>query len=92
MTNDELEDLKQLFESTISALSKHDAQELIQRLEFAASKIKEKVSPYLFVKLGEAISYAKEASGQVQQKDHWTSCARQSWRVFESGVRQGYNI
>jgi len=39
-------------------------------------------------KLGQAINSAKEASGQVQNKDHWISNAKQYWSVFESGIKE----
>jgi hypothetical protein len=49
------------------------------------------IDPYLSGKLGEVISYAKEASGRARNKQHWISCVEQSWYVFENGVKRDRN-
>jgi hypothetical protein len=42
----------------------------------------------LSVKLSETITYAKETSGNVKNKEHWISCVRENWHIFESGIKQ----
>lgn len=81
-----LEELRQLVEQVMYASTKKEAQHLIRRLEFMASTLRGEIDSYLLGKLGEVISYAKEASGQVKNKDHWISCVERCWYVIESRV------
>lgn len=83
-----LDELRQLVEQVMYAPTKQEAQHSIRRLEFMASSIKGEVDRYFSGKLGEVISYAKEASGRVKNKDHWISCVEQCWYVFENGVKE----
>ncbi|MEX2164003.1 MAG: hypothetical protein WD823_07145 [Sulfuricaulis sp.] len=86
MDKNRLEELRQLVEDVMYASTKKEAQYPIKRLEFMASTLRGEIDGYLFGKLGEVISYAKEASGQVKNKDHWISCVERCWYVFESRV------
>jgi hypothetical protein len=88
MDKNRLTELRQLVEQVMHAPTKKDAQKSIRRLEFAASSVKGEIDGYLYDKLIEVICYAKEASGQVKNKDHWISCAKQCWYIFENGIKQ----
>jgi hypothetical protein len=83
-----LDELRQLVEHVMYASTKKEAQHSIRRLEFMASSVKGEIDRYFSDKLGEVISYAKEASGRVKNKDHWISCVDQCWYVFEDGVKE----
>jgi hypothetical protein len=66
------------------APTKKDAKNSLTRLAFMASSIRREVDPYLANKLSEVVCYAKEASGQVKEKEQWISCVEQSWYVFSA--------
>jgi hypothetical protein len=83
----QLENVRELIELVIHASTKADAKPYIKRLDFAVSNFKPKLDPYFAGKLSEAATYAKEASGQVRNKEHWISCMEDSWYVFESHIR-----
>lgn len=83
-----LDELQQLVAQVMYAPTKKEAQHSIKRLEFMASSLKAEIDPYFSGKLGEVISYAKKASGQVKYKDHWILCLKQCWYVFENGVKE----
>jgi hypothetical protein len=86
MSEIDLIGLRRLIDNVIYAPTKKEAKPSIKRLEFIASNIKGTIGPYLSGKLSEAIDYADQASGQTQNKEHWISCAEQSWHVFESRI------
>lgn len=88
MDKNRLDELRNLVEEVMYASTKKEAQHSIRRLEFMASALSGEIDKYLSGKLGEVISYAKEASGQVKNKDHWMSCVEQCWYVFENGVNR----
>jgi len=83
-----LDELRQLVEEVMYASTKKEAQHSIRRLEFKAAAVKVEVDRYFSGKLSEVVSYAKEASGRVKNKDHWISCVEQCWYVFENGVKE----
>ncbi|MFV2044836.1 MAG: hypothetical protein ACC700_16570, partial [Anaerolineales bacterium] len=85
--NTHIEKLRELVDAVIYAPTKKDAKDPIRRLEFMASHIKGDIDGCLSGKLSEVVSYAKEASGQVRNKEHWISNVKQSWYVFENGVK-----
>ena len=87
MDKNTLEKLRELVDAVMYAPTKKDAKDLIRRLEFMASHMKSDLDGYLSGKLSEVVSYAKEASGQVRNKEHWISNVEQSWYVFENGVK-----
>jgi hypothetical protein len=87
LDSNRLKELRQLVEQVMHASTKKEAQHPIRRLEFMASTLRGEIDSYLSGKLGEVISYAKEASGQVKNKEHWTSCVERCWYVFESRIR-----
>jgi hypothetical protein len=66
----QLEDVRELIELVIHASTKDSAKPHIKRLDFAISKLKPELDPYFAGKLSEAADYAKEASGQVRNKEH----------------------
>ena len=82
-----LDELRQLVDDVMHAQTKKEAKYPLSRLKFLASQLKVNMDPYYAGKLGEVISYAEEASGQVSSKQHWISCANGSWYVFEHGVK-----
>jgi len=84
MNKKELSELRELVELVIYSHSKRDAQPYISRLEFLASQVKSGIDSYLSGKVSEVVSYAKQASGQVKDKQHWISCMEASWYVLES--------
>lgn len=87
MDKNTLEKLRELVDAVMYAPTKKDAKDLIRRLEFMASHMMSDLDGYLSGKLGEVVSYAKEASGQVRNKEHWISNVKRSWYVFENGVK-----
>jgi hypothetical protein len=89
MDDSTLNELRQLVDEVMYAPTKKEAQLPIRRLEFKASGLKGAIDPYLSGKLGEVIVYAKEASGRVNNKQHWISCVNQCWYVFENGKKRG---
>ena len=86
MDKNTVDKLRNLIDATIYAATKNDAKIPIRQLEFMASNIKGKIHPYAFGKLREAINYAMEASGRVENKEHWISNVNTSWYVFENDV------
>jgi hypothetical protein len=86
MDKNKLTEIRKLVEQVIYSNSKSDAKPYITRLEFAASHAKSGLNSYFSGKLSEVVSYAKEASGQVKNKEHWISCMESSWYVLESHV------
>lgn len=88
MQKEELSQLWNEIEEIIYSPTKKDGQILISRLNYKVNLIKSEITdPYLFNKLKEVIIYAKEASGRVNNKEHWKLCAEQSWYTFESGMK-----
>lgn len=86
MNMEQLKDIRNLIELVIHARTKADAKPYVNRLDFAVSHAK-LLDPYFARKLSEAATYAKEASGQVTNKEHWISCMESSWYVFESHIK-----
>jgi len=82
-----LDELRQLVDDVMHASTKKEAQHPLRRLKFLAARLKVNMDPYYAGKLGEVISFAEEASGRVSNKQHWISCADQSWYTFEYGVK-----
>jgi hypothetical protein len=87
MEEGKIRELRQLVDEVIYSPTKKDAQLPAKRLEFMASNLKGDIDSYLSGKLREVVSYAKEASGQAINKDHWISQVERSWYVFENGVK-----
>ena len=87
MDKDTLDKLRELVDAVMYSPTKKDAKDLVRRLEFMASQLSRDLDGYLSGKLDEAVSYAKEASGQVRNKEHWISNVERSWYVFEIGVK-----
>ena len=86
MDANKLAELRQLVDEVVHSSTKKEAQLPIRRLEFFASGLKVDLDPYYAGKLGEVISYAKEASGNSRNKDHWISQVEQGWYTFKHGV------
>ena len=88
MDKNKLKKLRDLVDTVMYSATKKDAKKPIERLEFMSMNIMRDLDSYLSEKLGEVVSYAKEASGQVENKGHWISCAENSWYIFESRVQK----
>lgn len=88
MNAKDVAELRSLIDRVILAPTKAIAKPDVQRLEFLHSTCKHTTNGYLAGKLGEAIGYAKQASGSVRDKEHWTACMEQSWYVFENHIKQ----
>lgn len=88
MEESKLKELRQLVDEVMYAPTKKGAQYSTRRLEFVASGMKGSMGGYLSGKISEIVIYAKEASGRVNNKEHWISCVEQSWYVFENGVKR----
>jgi hypothetical protein len=84
----QLETFRKLIERVVYSRTKSDAKPHVATLDFAVSQARSILDPYFAGKLREAANYAKEASGQVKNKEHWISCMERSWYVFASHVRQ----
>lgn len=88
MKEEKIKELQKLIDEVIYSPTKKDAQISVRRLEFMASDLNSEVDGYLSGKLREVISYAKEASGQSKNKDHWISQVERCWYVFENGLKE----
>jgi len=88
MNEKDLTELKDLVDSVMNTSTKKEAKPLLIHLESLASKLESDISdPSLFNKLTcEVIPYAKSATGQVQDKEHWKACVERAWYTFENGV------
>jgi hypothetical protein len=86
MDKNKLTEIRALVEQVINSNSKSDAKPYIARLELAASHAKSGLDSYFSEKLSEVVNYAKDASGQVKNKEHWISCMESSWYVLESHI------
>jgi len=83
ITKSEIKEIKELVNSAITAHSKEVAKPYIRKLKFILSSVAMEIKPTAYNVLGEVISYASEASGQVQQKEHWISCVNSSMYKLE---------
>ena len=83
-----LSELKEMIEEVAYASTKNDAARLIRKLEFKTSGLRNEIEPYPYKKLKEAINYAKNASGQVKNKERSLFCMESAWYVFESEVSE----
>lgn len=86
VTQDQLKKLRNLVDEVISSTSKSRGVDAVRRLEFSASMLRAEIDPYFAGKLSEVVTYAKSASGQSRDKEHWISCVEQCWYVFEYGI------
>jgi hypothetical protein len=75
MEASELSELRELLSEVMYAPSKQEAKRPLRRLEFEASRVLRRLDRYLSEKIFEAIGYAAEASGRVDNKQHWIACA-----------------
>ncbi len=73
LKSDELAKIETLVESATNAVNKKSAAPYIKQLE--SIRYKTELTPYVNGVFGELISYVKEASGRVREKDHWTRVA-----------------
>lgn len=84
-----LQDLNELQEEVsrlIWASNKAEAKPIANKLLFKANAF-DYENPCDRIKLIEAINCAKQASGQVPDKEHWISCYQRSWYVFERNIK-----
>lgn len=88
MDGSKIRELKDLLDEVVYASTKKDAKPILRRLEFKFSLIGNEIDAYHRGKLSEAIGYAQEGSGRVNNKEHWIQAMNRSWYVFESGVRK----
>lgn len=86
MDTSKLAELRRLVDEVMYSSTKKEAQPLLRRLEFLACGLKLNMDPYYAGKLGEVISYAKEASGNSTNKEHWIGQVEGCWYTFKHGV------
>ena len=86
MDREKLKEIRELVDNVIYSRTKKDAQAHIRRLKFVSSNAKAELDAYIAGKLGEVVSYAEQASGQVKYKEHWISNMERSWYVFEMDI------
>jgi hypothetical protein len=86
MNDNNLKDLKALVDEVIYSSTKSSAKDPVARLEFMASSLDGDIDSYYFEKLNDVIIYAKEASGQVGDKQHWINNVNNAWHIFYNGV------
>jgi hypothetical protein len=89
MDNEKLRKLRSLIDEVIYSHNKKEAAIPLRKLEFMAAQVKSELNGYSSGKLSEAVGYAKEASGQVKNRDLCISNMERSWYVFESDVLNG---
>lgn len=90
MDDSELIKLRDIIDEVIYAPTKKEAQSPLRRLECFVSLKRSNIlciDPYLDGKIDQVIAYAKDASGQAKNKEHWISCVDQSWYTFENGIK-----
>ncbi len=92
MNDSTLKELRQLVDEVVNAPTKQDAKSPLKHLEYKVSTLSEvikAINPSMFVKLGEVIISAKNASGKVKDKELLKSFVANDWYAFESGVKCG---
>jgi len=89
MDSEKLIEFRKLIDEVMNSYTKKDAANPLRKLEFMAAQIKPRLNGYTAGKLSEAVGYAKEASGQVNNKEHLISNMERSWYVFESDITSG---
>lgn len=82
----DLEDLRVLIDNVIFASTKNDAKVPTKKLEFFVSQLKGQLDGYISGVLQKIVNHAKEASGQVKNKDHWISNVEDNWDYFRSEI------
>jgi hypothetical protein len=90
MDDQTLKDLRKAVEELVYSSTKSTAKAPASHLEYLVSNVSGNLEPYFFEKLREVVIYAKEASGQVKNKEHWINNVNQSWYIFENGVRDDH--
>ncbi len=88
MDEKELKTLRNLIEEVMYAHTKKEAEEHLKRLKFIFSGMKGTMDPYFWGKLGQAITAAKEASGNEKNKERLISFVEQYWSEFKTGIQQ----
>lgn len=83
-----IKELKKLLDEATYVPTKSDARPIIQRLQLMSSHLGNEIDDYHLGKLSEAIGFAQEASGRVQNKEHWIQSMNMSWYVFENGIKK----
>lgn len=86
MNQNILKEIKELIDEVMYSKTKIDSKNRIGRLEFMVLGVRSDLNGYLYEKLEEIVGYAKEASGQVEDKDYRISIANQSWHVFVNEI------
>jgi hypothetical protein len=81
-------ELRRLIEAVMYSSTKKEAQTHTNRLEFVSSQLRSNLDGYVAGKLKKVVNYAKKASGQVSNKEHWISMVEQSWNVFETEIER----
>ncbi|MBU1138815.1 MAG: hypothetical protein KKA76_07555 [Proteobacteria bacterium] len=79
----DLEEFRVLIDAVIYAPTKKDAKFPIKKLEFFVSQLNGKVENYLHGVMKTIVNHAKEASGQVKNKDHWVSNVEDNWNYLK---------
>jgi hypothetical protein len=85
MREEELSNLKNLFEQVEFAPTKIEAAPILKKLEFSCSSYV--LEPRAKNTLSKALSYAKSAAGQVSEKEHWVKCMKETLLQFEREVK-----
>lgn len=81
-----LNEIKDLAAAITAAPTKSETQKDVRRLEFIHTQLKGEINGYVSGKLGKVVIDAKEASGQVSNKDHRISNMKESLYVFEREI------
>ncbi len=88
MNHDALKKLEELVYQITRSTNKASAQAPLRELRAIQFREGSSLEPYARTKLGELISYAEKASGQVQEKAHWISTADSAFDQFKMVVRR----
>lgn len=89
MDNEKLRKLRELIDDVANSSTKKNAKPYAQKLDSMVANIIGDLNGYTAGKLTEAVIYAKEASGEVSNRENLLSSMRNSWAVFESDVKNG---
>jgi hypothetical protein len=92
MDKSDIQELKRLIDRLIHAPTKATGTPIHNRLNVIASHLSGKISTYSLEKLKESISFARSASGQGRDKDHWEKSTYLSWSVFEKNIKYEFEI
>ena len=87
MIQEDIAEIKSLIDEVANSSTKKDSQEPLNKLEFKAAHLKGEINGYAKTKLSQAINKAKEASGQILNKETKLYDVENSWATFIKALK-----